>query len=609
LREDYLRFNNLLARKRESGLDIYLSCLIGGLVALAAFVLCGAGLHHPGVHHGHLGEASLGHHAHFGGHHASGQANDHAAAHNGSSSFSILTWLGWFSPLYLCGTVIGFGVTGILVGRLFLGWPCFLLSLLGAYLTRIICVRPLISGILMWASRPAKTLSDAVLEPGIAATNFDAHGYGMVRLSLDGQIVQLLGLIVPEESTELRVNAGERLFIRSVDSVRQRCLVSRTAAFPLDPSPESAQGSEVKPRRVCPTCGQVFSGAMQGCPVCQLRKALASDAESPDPPNAASDQPIPGYPTQRFEHYELARGTDGKPLELGRGAMGVTYKAFDTRLSCPVALKVIGESCLGDDAARFRFLREARAAASVRHPNVASVFHLGKSDRNHFYAMEFVEGETLERLVERSGPLQAKMALEVARQVSAGLAAVHKQKLVHRDIKPSNIMVNLEAEGVVVAKIIDLGLAKAVYEASSQVGISAAGAFVGTPEFSSPEQFAGIAVDIRSDMYALGATFWYMLSGKAPFGGTAAELMHQHLHAALAIERLGPIPQPVAILLEVLLEKDPALRFQSPAQFLSAVPTVIAAMDAGSPLTRRSLETSAALLMVRPARTTISLEF
>jgi eukaryotic-like serine/threonine-protein kinase len=278
----------------------------------------------------------------------------------------------------------------------------------------------------------------------------------------------------------------------------------------------------------------------------------------------------------------------------------VTYKAYDTRLSCSVALKVIGERCLGDNAAQVRFLREARAAASVRHPNVASVFHLGKSDRNNFYAMEFVEGETLERLVKHSGRLPVKLALEIARQVSAGLAAVHKQKLVHRDIKPSNIMVNLDAESSVVAKIIDLGLAKAMYEASSQAGISAAGAFVGTPEFSSPEQFAGVGVDIRSDVYALGATVWFMLSGKPPFAGTPAELMYQHLHAPLPIESLGQIPQPICILLAVLLEKDPALRFQSPTQFLNALPKVMEAIDSGNPLTRMRLETPAVLAVSRP---------
>ena len=152
---------------------------------------------------------------------------------------------------------------------------------------------------------------------------------------------------------------------------------------------------------------------------------------------------------QRFEHYELVKGEDGKPVELGRGAMGVTYKAFDVDLRCPVTLKVISERYLGDESARLRFLREARAAASVRHPNVASVFHLGRTGKNYFYAMEFVEGETLESLIRRSGRLEVKLALEITAQVAAGLAAVHKQKLVHRDIKPSNIMVSLEEGGAV----------------------------------------------------------------------------------------------------------------------------------------------------------------
>ena len=107
--------------------------------------------------------------------------------------------------------------------------------------------------------------------------------------------------------------------------------------------------------------------------------------------------------------------------------MGVTYKAFDVDLRCPVTLKVINERNLGDESARLRFLREARAAASVRHPNVASVFHLGKSGENYFYAMEFLEGETLENLIRRSGRLEVKLALEIAAQVAAGLAAVHKQ--------------------------------------------------------------------------------------------------------------------------------------------------------------------------------------
>ena len=216
-----------------------------------------------------------------------------------------------------------------------------------------------------------------------------------------------------------------------------------------------------EPQRTCPSCGNEFSGAMEFCPVCMLRKALAGGVESGES-SASEDtvKPTPEQAVQRFEHYELVTGEDGKPVELGRGAMGVTYKAFDVDLHCPVTLKVISERYLGDESARLRFLREARAAASVRHPNVASVFHLGRTGSNYFYAMEFVEGETLEKLIKRSGRLEVKLALEIATQVAAGLAAVHEQNLVHRDIKPTNIMVRLEEGGAVTAKIIDLGLAK-----------------------------------------------------------------------------------------------------------------------------------------------------
>ena len=178
---------------------------------------------------------------------------------------------------------------------------------------------------------------------------------------------------------------------------------------------------------------------------------------------------------QRFEHYELVTGEDGNPIELGRGAMGVTYKAFDVDLQCPVTLKVISEKYLGDESARLRFLREARAAAKLRHSNVASVLHLGRTGSSYFYAMEFVEGETLEKLIKRSGRLDVKLALEIATQVAAGLAAVHEQNLVHRDIKPTNIMVRLKDEGSVTAKIIDLGLAKTLDESASEAGISSPG--------------------------------------------------------------------------------------------------------------------------------------
>src|SRR6202011_757044 len=249
---------------------------------------------------------------------------------------------------------------------------------------------------------------------------------------------------------------------------------------------------------------------------------------------------------------------------------------------------------LGDESARLRFLREARAAASVRHPNIASVFHLGRTGENYFYAMEFVGGETLGSLVRRSGRLETGMALEIVSQVAAGLTAVHKQKLVHRDIKPSNIRVSIDEGGAVTAKIIDLGLAKSLDEPGVQTTISTPGAFAGTPEFASPEQFAGVPVDIRSDLYSLGVTLWEMLTGKAPFSGSPPEVLYQHQHAPLPLSHLMGIPQPVVVLLEVLLEKDPKRRFQSPAELLKAMPMIVGAIETGSRITRQSLQKKSA---------------
>ena len=134
------------------------------------------------------------------------------------------------------------------------------------------------------------------------------------------------------------------------------------------------------PQRTCPSCGNAVSGAMEFCPVCMLRKGLAGGVESGEPSaSGITVNPTPKQAVQRFEHYELVTGEDGKPVELGRGAMGVTYKAFDVNLRCPVTLKVISKRFLSDQSVRLRFLREARAAASVRHTNVASAFRARKA--------------------------------------------------------------------------------------------------------------------------------------------------------------------------------------------------------------------------------------
>ena len=336
-------------------------------------------------------------------------------------------------------------------------------------------------------------------------------------------------------------------------------------------------------RRTCLVCGTQSPATKGLCPVCLLCSAIGEGAES----EFSSGDMMPsasGDTAHRFEHYELEKGEDGMPVELGRGAMGVTYKAFDLDLCCPVTLKVINEKYLGDESARLRFLREARAAASVRHSNVASVFHLGRTDDSYFYAMEFVEGGTLENLMKRSGRLEAKTALEITTQVAAGLAAVHKQRLVHRDIKPSNIMVNFD-DGGAVAKIIDLGLAKTVNESGAQGAISTPGGFAGTPEYASPEQLAGVGVDIRSDLYSLGVTLWEMVTGNRLFRGSPAEVMYQHQHVPLPLEQLDGVAQPIVALIEVLLAKDPMRRFQTPAELLKVMSMITGAIDEGREIT------------------------
>jgi serine/threonine protein kinase len=142
--------------------------------------------------------------------------------------------------------------------------------------------------------------------------------------------------------------------------------------------------------------------------------------------------------------------------------------------------------------------------------------------------MEFVEGETLEKLIKHAGRLEIKLALEITSQIATGLAAVHEQNLVHRDIKPTNIMVRLKEGGAATVKIIDLGLAKPGADAPAETAISSPGAFAGTPEFASPEQFGGVGVDIRSDLYSLGVTLWEMVTGHVMFRSSPAEVMYQH---------------------------------------------------------------------------------
>ena len=226
-------------------------------------------------------------------------------------------------------------------------------------------------------------------------------------------------------------------------------------------------------------------------------------------------------------------------MELGRGGMGVTYKAFDITLGRDVALKVISPQIIDGDEGRQRFLREARTAASFRHPHVASVYYLGDADGSCFYAMEFVDGETLDAYSQRAGKIPVATALEILDQVADALGAAGQSGLVHRDIKPSNIMIFTDFNGKLTAKLIDFGLAKSFQriEGDSSATLTLAG-FVGTPAYASPEQLENQELDTRTDIYSLGVTLYYMLCGKPPFSGSLASVISQHLTRPIPVSAL-----------------------------------------------------------------------
>jgi serine/threonine protein kinase/formylglycine-generating enzyme required for sulfatase activity len=284
-----------------------------------------------------------------------------------------------------------------------------------------------------------------------------------------------------------------------------------------------------------------------------------------------------------FEHYQLLTNADGSLMELGRGAMGVTYKAFDTNLYCHVALKVISSTLLGSETAADRFLREARAAARLRHRNVASVFHLGKHGDSYFYSMEFIDGETVLHRVKRDGPFSCPFALEIAQQVACALIAADEQQLVHRDIKPSNVMLVRESDGEILAKVIDFGLVKSEVGESSAAGELTLRGFVGTPYFASPEQLDRQPEDIRSDIYSLGVTLWYMLTGKPTFMGSMASVIAQHLEKSPPFESLAILPAQVVAVLRRMLEKERSRRIQTPSELRKELRRCIDSLTAEQP--------------------------
>src|SRR4029077_18047693 len=309
-------------------------------------------------------------------------------------------------------------------------------------------------------------------------------------------------------------------------------------------------------------------GGGLGCMSCLLRAGIGSEEEVTESStsNAFEDG-------GRFGVYEIDRREDESLYELGRGAMGVTYRATDTSLQRKVALKIIKIEIAERSAdARERFMREARTAAGLRHENIATIHQFGMrlETGQYFYAMELIEGETLEERVRRAGPLDARATIKIAQQVTSALAAAEKHGLVHRDLKPANLMlVSLDVEAADVSsnkklrvKIIDFGLAKAIHTQTDPKSLTH-DRFVGTPAFASPEQFEHSALDVRSDIYSLGETLWFALTGRTPFSGRTMEEIHRAQKSnALPIEQLktANVPSRLRSLLESMIAFEPAAR-------------------------------------------------
>jgi serine/threonine protein kinase/Tfp pilus assembly protein PilF len=354
----------------------------------------------------------------------------------------------------------------------------------------------------------------------------------------------------------------------------------------------------------CTTCGRPLTqvGPKGECLRCLVSLGFLADGEEPERP-AARGRLTPG--PLKYAHFEVEVGADGFPVELGAGGMAITYRARDTVLNSTVALKVIDRNVAQNPGVRPRFLREARAAANIHHPNVARVTYYGEQDGECFYAMELVKGETLEARVRRDGPMPLASALEVIEQAARALAAAEACGVVHRDIKPSNIMLESDASGALTVKLIDYGVAKVMGPQAELGAEQTQAGFIGTPAFASPEQFVGaglLPIDTRSDIYSLGVTFWYLLTGRTPFVGGTMEEIRVRQTGELPLEHVKGLhlPGQVVALLKSMLAPDPKDRPQTARELLSAVHSCYERFNPKARSRRRrvALATAAAALAI-----------
>ena len=371
-------------------------------------------------------------------------------------------------------------------------------------------------------------------------------------------------------------------------------------------------GMEPEPTAgTCATCGRPLTqfGPKGECLRCLADLGFLSG--SPEPGQSETPRRLTPGPL-KYDHFEVEVGADGFPVELGAGAMAITYRARDTVLNSIVALKVIDRKVAQTPGVRSRFLREARAAAQIRHPNVARVSHYGEQDGECFYVMELVEGETLEAQVRREGPMELAWALEIIEQVARALAAAEACGVVHRDIKPSNIMLECDPGGTPIVKVIDYGVAKMLVPEAQPGDFQTQAGFIGTPAFASPEQFAPSAstkIDTRSDIYSLGVTFWYLLTGRAPFAGSTMEAIHERQMEHLPLEQLKGlhIPMRCIAVLKSMLAPDPNDRPRSARELLSAVHRCFVRFNAEAHTRRKRFAWAAASLGLAIVATAVAM--
>jgi tetratricopeptide (TPR) repeat protein len=289
------------------------------------------------------------------------------------------------------------------------------------------------------------------------------------------------------------------------------------------------------------------------------RARLGSNSRT-ELPVAPSDEPAtPSAAHTQPSRYQIVG-------ELGRGGMGIVYKAKDSVLDRLVAYKVLPDALKENPQALKNFLREAQSAAQLNHPNIVTVYDAGEQDGRYYIAMEFVDGNTLKEIVRRRGAIAPGGVLHVLVQMCEALAYAHEKKIVHRDIKTANTMWTRDRK----AKIMDFGLAKVVEEVRNHTTLVS-----GTPYYMSPEQTLGRNVDHRTDIYSLGVTIFELATGRLPF--TEGNIPYHHVHTPPpdAREVKPDVPPLVAEIVSRCLRKDPEERYQSAREILTAVRTAM----------------------------------